>query len=101
MGTVASEPPARILYYRDGVSESQYHEIRRVEKRAIRRAGQEVAKAQQNTPLITAVVVTERHQAALAQQALLLTSALLHLKSHVPALCPYIAGTWNFCSRPA
>ncbi|KAH7092064.1 ribonuclease H-like domain-containing protein [Paraphoma chrysanthemicola] len=56
--------PKNILYYRDGVAESQYEELRRDELSLIRQAWNEVAKARNEVapPLrLTTVIVTKRH----------------------------------------
>ncbi|KAF2817716.1 Piwi-domain-containing protein [Mytilinidion resinicola] len=50
--------PQNVLYYRDGVSESQYSEVRKTEIKAIRDA---FAKTANLTPRITAVIVAKRH----------------------------------------
>ena len=53
-------PPRRILYYRDGVSEDQYKDVRRNEIPQIKRAWQKVG-GRKGDPLVTAVIVTKRH----------------------------------------
>lgn len=55
--------PKHIIYYRDGVSEGQYSEVKNVEVEAIRRAYETLAK-EMSLPKkvnITAVVVGKRH----------------------------------------
>ncbi|KAK4546750.1 hypothetical protein LTR36_001482 [Oleoguttula mirabilis] len=58
---VGRRVPARILYYRDGVNDTQYKDIRQHEIQAIRLAWQEAANDREKLPEITAVVVTKRH----------------------------------------
>ena len=53
--------PARILYYRDGVGQSQYRDIRRYEVEAIRKAYKKLMGIMDKPPAITAVIVTKRH----------------------------------------
>lgn len=55
--------PAKILYYRDGVSEGQYEKVKATELEEIRAAYREVAKAKgvKEKFDLTALVVTKRH----------------------------------------
>ncbi len=53
--------PQRILFYRDGLSESQFHEVVRLELAAIREACERVQS--EYRPAITFIVVQKRHHA--------------------------------------
>ena len=53
--------PQRILFYRDGCSESQFHEVVSIELAAIRQACERLQQGY--TPTITYVVVQKRHHA--------------------------------------
>ncbi|KAI9106068.1 Piwi domain-containing protein [Phlyctochytrium arcticum] len=53
--------PKRILFYRDGVSESQYTEVARVEVAAIRKACAMLEEGYQ--PTLTFVIIHKRHHA--------------------------------------
>ncbi|KAF2743397.1 stem cell self-renewal protein Piwi [Sporormia fimetaria CBS 119925] len=55
--------PSKVLYYRDGVGESQHSQIRMKDVQKIRGAYQklQVGNSEPIEPLITAVVVTKRH----------------------------------------
>ncbi|TVY43663.1 Protein argonaute [Lachnellula occidentalis] len=53
--------PQHILFYRDGVSESQYGEVRSTELLQIQNACQQATRTGETVPLITLVVVGKRH----------------------------------------
>lgn len=53
--------PKYIIYFRDGVSESQYLAVRRAEVDKINKVVADVRGSVKDPPQVTAIVVTKRH----------------------------------------